>query len=102
MDREAFPIFDTWAQWSVRHHLGTWRKEDGKHPYVAFVANLHTIIALAKLRSTPSDLDSYLWIRGGFEVWRRRPDAPFNGELKAFFKANERGSLLKRLVREDG
>jgi hypothetical protein len=101
LSAEAFPIYDTWAQWTVRHHLGRDREVQPDRPYIAFVKNLRRLMQHAELSVSLSDLDGYLWIRGGWNLWRKRPDAPINGELKAFFTANERSRLLKCLVNEN-
>ena len=94
------PIYDTSARQTVQWHLGRERLVDADRPYVTFVNNLQTLIAAARLTASPSELDSYLWIRGGYELWRKRPDTPMNGELKEFFRANAGGRLLKRLTVE--
>ena len=97
---EEFPIYDTWAHQTVQRHLGRDRHLDQNRPYTSFVKNLNRLIEEAALTATPASLDSYLWIRGGFERWRREPEGPMNGELKAFFQKNDRGRLMKRLLND--
>src|SRR5258705_4869957 len=100
VDAERFPIFDSWAQRTVARHLGRQRARDTENPYVAFVSNLERLRREARLTVDASTLDSYLWIRGGYEAWRKKPDRVMNGELREFFEKDDGGLLLKRLVGE--
>ena len=75
---------DAFAVWTVRLHLGRKRSQDPKHPYAAFVANTQHLLASCALTATAAELDSYLWIRGAYEAWRRDP-TKMNVELKALF-----------------
>ena|SRR5581483_9077901 len=100
VDTETFPICDSWAQDTIARHLGRHRERNTEHPYFAFINNLERLRRDARLTADASTLDSYLWIRGGYEAWRKKPDGVMNTELREFFEQNNGGLLLKRLVGE--
>ena len=100
IDREACPMMDSYATWTLRHHLGRSRAIDAQHPYLTFVVNIQRLSREAGLSASASELDSYLWIRGAFDAWWRDRSRDMNGELKAFFVDHHRGRLMKRLVGE--
>jgi hypothetical protein len=54
----------------------------------------------AEARAERARYRAVLWIRGGYEEWRKKPDRVMNGELREFFVENEGRPLLKRLVGE--
>ena len=83
--RGSCPIFDSYAVDMLRLHLGHTRERDPKHPYRSFVKNSRALLTLANIAATGVELDRYLWIRGAYERWRRKREAPVNVELKQFF-----------------
>jgi hypothetical protein len=100
VDREACPIFDKYADAALRLHLGRALRRDSHHRYAAFVENLKQLRAAAALTVPAVELDNYLWIRGAYQSWRRKPDAPLNGELRAFFEGQASRDHIRRLVGE--
>jgi hypothetical protein len=66
VDRESCPIFDSYADDTLRRHLGRKRERDSQHPYIAFVKNATALRNLSGVTATAVEMDRYLWIRGAF------------------------------------
>jgi len=98
VNREACPIFDGYADASLRRHLGTNRAHDPKHPYISFVTNSQTLLKAANITASTAELDSYLWLRGAYERWRAKPLGEMNVELKGFFADKTNKAHLDALV----
>ena len=101
VDKEACPIMDRLAIETIRLHLGSRAARDAENPYRAFVRDRQRLLDETGVLATATELDNYLWIRGGYERWRKRSDTPLNGELKEFFWTNRRRRLLRRLIAEE-
>jgi hypothetical protein len=88
IDRERFPIFDSYASRMVTHHLGyLGRIRDASRPYRAFVLNLHLLKERAALNCGWAELDHYLWLAGQYRAWQRNPAAEINREPARLFAA---------------
>ncbi len=87
IDRERFPIFDSYALKMVTYHLGPEGQViDSAHPYRAFVENIHRLKSYAGLSCTTRELDRYLWLAGLHQEWLRNPATPINAEVAEMFK----------------
>ena len=88
IDRERFPIYDSYAVRMVTYHLGPANSvREPDHPYRSFVTNLERLRTLAGLSLSSCELDGYLWLAGQYLSWRRNRDAIINSELKGLFEA---------------
>lgn len=88
IDADRFPIFDSYCEQMVRHHLG--REETVSHasePYRAFKANIDRLRELSDIDATYRDLDRYLWLAGQYRDWKQNgEDAQINAELRELFE----------------
>jgi hypothetical protein len=96
IDREEYPIIDTLANWTLRRHLGADARRDEARPYAAFLENRNLLIATARLRCSAVELDTYLWIRGGYESWKR--GKPMNGELRSLFQKRTASARVRTML----
>lgn len=88
IDAERFPIYDYYAERMVVYHLG--RRAiivDTQHPYRAFIQNIIQLRERAQLVCTMDELDSYLWLAGLYQAWRKNPNAQINAEVTRLFAA---------------
>ncbi|HSH81625.1 MAG TPA: hypothetical protein VLA19_24105 [Herpetosiphonaceae bacterium] len=86
IDRERFPIYDSYAEQMAAYHLGPkGRITDLAHPYWAFVLNLHALRERAGLSCSAAELDRYLWLAGLYRAWQRNPKAQINAEVAQLF-----------------
>ncbi len=87
IDMERFPIYDSFAAKMVAYHLGSQSQvRDSKHPYRAFVENIHRLKRFAGLSCTTKELDHYLWLAGLCQEWCRNPASQINAEVAEMFK----------------
>jgi len=72
---EAAPIYDSYAEKTLKAHLGRrrgiWKGSD-ERPYEAFVRNLGVLRSEAGLEVDARKLDRYLWLVGQAREWQRR------------------------------
>ena len=68
--------------------------------YGDFVADLQRLLKETHLAVSPAALDAYLWLRGGFETLRAKPDAKINKELHEYFLRRSSQPLLKKMSGE--
>ena len=75
IDKERFPIFDSYAEDMVKFHLsGQEYVKYKKYPYPAFVQNIMILKNHIQGSCTYEALDCYLWLAGCF--WRCNPSHP--------------------------
>lgn len=73
IDTEKFPIYDSYALRTVRHHLG--QSVSAPPPtYVEFARNVNRLKELARLGSSLRELDRYLWLAGLYRQWQISQD----------------------------
>jgi len=90
IDKERFPIYDSFAEDMIKFHLGRqpWIRPD-KHPYRAFVQNLARLKELAgsQLSCTNEELDRYLWLAGLYKAYKCRANPKINREVEDLFES---------------
>jgi hypothetical protein len=84
IDQERFPIYDFYADWMVRWHLGRRQAaSEPTHAYRAFLTNLYALRKRDQIVCTSRELDRYLWIAGQYRWWKRKGAAAgTNTELR--------------------
>lgn len=82
---ERFPIYDSYAEQMLLHHLGRAAKRDPVRPYVTFVENLDRLRSECGLRCSYRDLDRYLWLAGQYRA-HARGKRELNAELLHLFE----------------
>lgn len=101
VDKDRFPIFDSYAVRGLRHHLdGTRLPYDDPPAYADYVEALCALTALSGLECSGRELDRYLWLSGLYRAWRRDAEAQINVEARDLFIRAERepeirGDLLR-------
>jgi len=86
IDKDAYPVFDSYALQGLRHHLAGVRfPTDGSPPYADYVAGLASLKTLASLSCSGRELDRYLWLSGLYRAWSNNPKAPINLEARSVF-----------------
>lgn len=100
IDKDRFPIFDSYAIERLRFHLsGINLPTDNPPPYADYVAAHQALIALCRLGCTGRELDRYLWVGGLYRAWSRNSEAPINVEVRTLFlKADEDATLRHDLI----
>lgn len=86
VDRDRFPIYDSYATKTLARHLG--RRlllKNADHPYQTYVANFNLLREQSRLDCSTRELDVYLWLAGVYRKWRARPDAKINAEALSIF-----------------
>jgi hypothetical protein len=90
IDKERFPIYDSFAEDMVKFHLGhqNWNP-DKEHPYRACVQNLTQLKEQVCLQGacTYESLDRYLWITGLYKAYKTRANPKINREVEELFKS---------------
>ena len=90
IDKERFPIYDSFAEDMVKFHLGRqgWIK-DKEHPYRAFFQNLVKLKeqVCSQGPCTYEALDRYLWLTGLYKAHRTKANPKINREVEELFKA---------------
>lgn len=87
IDRERFPIYDSYAEGMVAYHLGRKEREkDPEHPYQAFIRNLHALRQRAGITCSAVELDRYLWLAGLYRAWRHNAKSQINVEVARLFE----------------
>jgi hypothetical protein len=100
VDAERFPIFDSYADWMVRWHLGpTGAEPANSHPYRAFLTNLHRLRECAGLTCSDRDIDRYFWMAGQYR-WRqlraqKGKPAIINAELRTLFNQEHTNAAVR-------
>ncbi len=93
IDPDRFPIYDSYCEQMVRHHLGG--KEavrDSDEPYRAFKANIDRLQELSDIDASCRELDRYLWLAGQYRDWLKKgDDAQTNTELRELFEDEATG-----------
>lgn len=88
IDRERFPIYDSYAERMVAYHPGSKQRVTNLiHPYQAFVQNLHTLRERAGITCSAAELDRYLWLAGLYRAWRCNPNSQINIEVARLFES---------------
>lgn len=86
VDKDAYPIFDSYAVHGLRVHLsGTNLSTDTTPRYADFVAALNALTRLSGLSCSGRELDRYLWLSGLYRTWLRNPNAQINVEARDLF-----------------
>ncbi len=87
IDPECFPIYDSYADRTLRYHLGpTGYVSDPNNRYRAFVRNFCALMSRVGSPLTTRELDRYLWIASQYHSWRRNPTGRINTELRRLFE----------------
>lgn len=89
IDPERFPIYDSYCEQMVRHHLGSEEAvgRDGD-AFAAFKTNIDRLRELSGIEASYRELDRYLWLAGQYRDWLgRRDEAQINSELRGLFEA---------------
>jgi hypothetical protein len=86
VDKEAYPIFDSYAADGLRRHLSNTGLRAGEVPlYKDYVAAHRALRDLANLPCSGRELDQYLWLSGLCRTWERNHAAPINVEASGLF-----------------
>lgn len=85
------PIYDSYAQATLKAHLGRRRGIwDVKRPYAPYARNLDTLVKEAGLVVGARQLDRYLWLVGQARAWqdlrRKGKKEAMNRELAEMFR----------------
>jgi hypothetical protein len=94
IDRDRFPIFDSYAQERLRFHLsGATLPTINPPQYPDYVAAHNALIKLCGLQCSGRELDRYLWVGGLYRAWSKNNNAPINVEIRGVFEgaANDQG-----------
>lgn len=88
IDPDRFPIYDSYCEQMVRHHLGkTEAMSNSCEPYRAFKANIDRLRKLSRIDASYRELDRYLWLVGQYRDWLENgEDAQINTELRELFE----------------
>jgi hypothetical protein len=95
---ERFPIKDSYAERTIRYHLGRgkWEKHSGK-PYEEFVVNFTKLKDSCAFNGSIREFDYYLWLAGLFREWEKKKDkAQINQEARGFFEDVNNEEILQR------
>ena len=101
VDKDRYPIFDSYAARGLRHHLdGARLPYDDPPAYVDYVEALGALTALSGIECSGREVDRYLWLSGLYRAWRRDAAAKINVEARDLFLGAEhepvlRGDLLR-------
>lgn len=88
IDKERFPIFDSYAEDMVKFHLsGQEYVKNQKHPYPAFVQNLMLLRKHIQGSCSYEALDRYLWLSGLYRAYKTRATPKINREVEELFKS---------------
>ncbi len=86
VDKDRYPIFDSYAVRGLRHHLeGARLPYDDPPAYADYVEALSTLTALSGIECSGRELDRYLWLSGLYRAWRRDAEAKINVEARDLF-----------------
>jgi len=101
VDRERFPIYDSYAVKMLTYHLG--RKGqviDDAQPYRAFLVNLAALREHLDFSCDNRELDRYLWLAGLCRTWVHSHQAQINTEVAALLnnEAPETAVVLTALL----
>ncbi len=101
VDRERFPIYDSYAVKMLTYHLG--RKGqviDNAQPYRAFLINLAALRERLDFPCGNRELDRYLWLAGLCRAWVHSPKAQINTEVAALLNKGtpETAAILAALL----
>ena len=99
---EKFPIKDSYAESTIRYHLGcdNWEKHPGQ-PYHEFVVNLQKLKDSCFFTGSVREFDHYLWLSGQFKEWQKnQAKAEINQETKSFFENESNQEILRRAFGE--
>ena len=90
IDKERFPIYDSFAEDMVKFHLSrqTWHS-DKEHPYHSFVQNLTQLKEQVCLQGscTYESLDRFLWLTGLYKAYKTKPNPQINREVEKLFQS---------------
>lgn len=103
IDKERFPIFDSYAEDMVKFHLSKQEYvKDSKRPYSAFVQNLLLLRNQIQGSCTYEALDRYLWLAGLYHAYRTKANPKINREVEELFRSlsldNAPTSLLQAML----
>ena len=88
IDKERFPIYDSYAVKVVAYHLGKHGQvRNAVKPYKAFIENLRRLRNNAQLSCTTRELDHYLWLEGLYRAWCKNKALKINAEVKETFNS---------------
>jgi hypothetical protein len=86
VDKETYPIFDSYAADGLRRRLSNAAVRSGEVPlYRDYVAAHRALRDLANLPCSGRELDQYLWLSGLYRTWERNRAAPINVEASGLF-----------------
>ncbi len=90
IDKERFPIYDSFAEDMVKFHLSRqiWIL-DKEHPYRAFVHNLIQLKEEVGFHGscTYESLDRYLWLTGLYKAYKTKANPQINREVEELFQS---------------
>ena len=82
VDRERFPIYDSYAVETLSYHLHRKdRTTNPAQPYRADLANLATLRSQLVFPCQNRELDRYLWLAGIYRAWKRNSKAQISTEV---------------------
>jgi hypothetical protein len=97
IDKDCFPICDSYAIERLRFHLaGVRLPTDNPPQYAEYVAAHQALISLCGLGCTGRELDRYLWVGGLYRAWSRNYDAPINVEVRTLFLESDEDAALRQ------
>jgi len=103
VDRERFPLLDSYVPAIVRMHLGrgNYSCTTTAQTYRNFYTDLKTLRAHMSFSAKVREMDHYLWLRSQWETFRKKGDeARFSAEVKHLFRSADWDERLRRLIDE--
>jgi hypothetical protein len=94
VDKDRYPIVDSYARIRLNYHLSGVRLADPP-AYAEYVAAHAALIELADLRCSGRELDRYLWLSGLHQVWSRG-EQRINVEVRGLFERSDGDVALSR------
>lgn len=86
VDKDRYPIFDSYAVRGLRHHLdGVRLPYDDPPAYADYVEALDALVRLSGVGCSGRELDRYLWLGGLYRAWHRDHAAKINVEARDLF-----------------
>lgn len=97
VNRDRFPIYDSYAVKMLALHLGRQQIAAGVGAYAGFCERYNMLAAKVGLVSNFRRLDRYLWLAGIGRELRRNPRALVNAEVREYFKKHPQPVFLPPL-----
>jgi hypothetical protein len=93
VDRERFPILDTWSEQGLAAHLVLEPESDSATRYERFARDFARL-ADALGGTNRRELGRYLWLAGQHRAWLRSAQTPIQHSVRALFEAAPRSVEL--------